>query len=414
MKKNSVKPIARVVATLMLATFALSEPAASMSVFAAQEEDGETSEEEDTSSAQIISSGITMSTDYPGTSAEAGDSLSFDLDFTNSGTGEILSLSTTELPEGFEGYFQGDSNSVSSVYVKNGESEDLLTYIVTIPETAENGTYDITLYADGSSNSAALTLNLTVSELDLGASTLTTDYLDQEGTSGSSFSYDATLANNSIGDQSFELAAEAPDGWVVSFTAEDGSTRVTSVDVEGLSSTTITIDVTAPESADAGSYTIPVTAVSESESLEMDLNVNVTGSYDLSLTTQNSTLSFDVKTNKETSVVLEVTNNGNMELTDINLTAETPTDWTVEFSESTIDTLEAGGTKQVTAYVTPSDAAISGDYVITMTAEAEETSYSATFRVTAETQTVWGIVGIVIIIVILICLWAVFKKFGRH
>ena len=408
MKKNILMPFAKAGTALLTAAMLTAAPAASLLSLAAE------TDEETASSTAVTSSGITMSTDFPGVSVEAGDSLSFDLDFTNSGSGELLTLSSSDLPDGFEGYFQGDGNSVSSAYVKTGGAEDLLTYIVTIPETAEDGTYDITLYAKGSSKSASLTLSITVSEIDLGASTFTTDYVDQEGESGSSFTFESTVSNNSIADQTFEISSDAPDGWYVSFTADDGSTRVTSVDVGGLSSTDISISVTSPEGADAGTYSIPVTVTSDSESMSLDLTVTITGSYDISLTTQNSTVSFDVKTNTETSVVLEVTNNGNMELTDINLTASAPTDWEVDFSETTIESLGAGETKQVTAYVTPADTAISGDYVISMTAESEETSYSVSFRVTAETQTIWGIVGILVIVAILACLAWVFKKFGRH
>ena len=407
MKKNILMPMTKAGTALVTAAMLLSTPAASLMSMAAEGD-------EETTTTVVSSSGITMSTEFPGVAIEAGDSLSFDLDFTNAGSGELLTLSTSDLPDGFEGYFQGDGNSVSSVYVKSGETDDLLTYIVTIPETAEDGTYDITLYAEGSSKSASLTLSITVSEIDLGASTFTTDYVDQEGESGSSFTFDSTLTNNSIADQTFDITSDAPDGWYVTFTADDGSTRVTSVDVSGLSSEDITISVTAPEGADAGTYSIPVTVSSDTETMNLGLSVTLTGSYGISLTTQNSTVSFDVKTNTETSVVLEVTNTGNMELTDINLTASTPTDWEVDFSETTIESLGAGETRQITAYVTPADTAISGDYVISMTAEAEETSYTVSFRVTAETQTVWGIVGILVIVAILACLAWVFKKFGRH
>ena len=394
-------------AAIVSAGLLMSVPAASLASMAAETE-------ETVTTTVSSSASLTMSTDFPAISLEAGDSISFDIDFSNTGAGELIELSTSELPDDFEGYFQGDGNAISKAYIKNGDSNSYITYIISVPETAEDGTYEITLYADGDTLSASMTLYLTVSELDLGASTFEADYEDQEGSSGDSFSFEATITNNSLAEQTFDLEAEAPDGWYVTFTASDGSTRVTSVDVSGLSSDTITIDVTTPETADAGTYTIPISVESESESMSAELTVTVTGSYGLSLTTQDSTVSFDVKTNKETSVVLEVSNTGNMDLTDVNLTADVPTDWTVEFSESTIETLTAGETVQVTAYVTPADTAISGDYVISMSAEAEETSYSVSFRVTAETQTVWGVIGILIIVAILAALALVFRKFGRH
>lgn len=361
-----------------------------------------------------VASGFVMSTDYPGISVKAGNSVSFSIDFSNSGSGELTSLSTSALPEGFEGYFQGSSHTVSEAYVQNGYTEGLLTYVVNIPDDASDGEYKITLYAKGSSKSASLTLTLNVAELNLGASTLTTDYEDQEGASGTSFSFSSTLTNNSTEEQSYAMSADAPDGWTVTYTASDGSTSVSAIDVDGASSSNFTIKVSPADNAEAGEYVIPITASSANETLNLELKVTITGKYSLSLLTQNETLSFNAKANKKTSVVLQVKNDGNVDLSDINLTASTPTDWTVEFSESTIDSLAAGATKEVTAYVTPAQTAISGDYVVSMTASASETSNSSSFRVTVETQTVWGIVGVVIIAAIFACLYEVFRKFGRH
>lgn len=405
MKQHSLKPLARGGVAIVTSVLLAAAPVTSFASMAA---------ENDAAAVQtVISSGLTMSTSYPGISVKAGDSISFTLDFTNSGSGELADLSTSSLPDGFEGYFQGNGHTVSSVYVKNGESDGLLTYTVNVPDTATDGDYKITLYAKGS-RSTSLTLNLNVSELDLGASTLTSDYQEQEGASGTSFKFSSTLNNNSTEDQSYALSADAPDGWNVAYTASDGSTSVSAIDADGASSTAFTITVTPPDNVDAGDYTIPITASSANETLTMDLKVTITGKYSVSMTTQNETLSFDAKANKKTAVVLDVTNNGNVALTDINLTASAPTDWTVEFSESSIASLDAGATKEVTAYVTPSQSAISGDYVVNMTASAKETSNTANFRVTVETQTVWGVVGIVIIVAIFACLYEVFRKFGRH
>ena len=402
---NNCNPLKRAGVALATSVLLFATPLTSFVSMAAQT---------DTVTQTTVSSGFTMSTDYPGISVKAGSSVSFTIDFSNSGSGELTTLSTSSLPEGFEGYFQGNSHTVSQVYVQNGYNEGLLTYTVNVPDDASDGEYKITLYAKGSSKSASLTLTLNVSELNLGASTLTTDYEDQEGAVGTSFSFSSTLTNNSTEAQSYAMSAEAPDGWTVTYTASDGSTSVSAIDVDGASSSTFTIKVTPSDNVEAGEYVIPITAASANETLTMDLKVTITGKYSLSLMTQNETLSFDAKANKKTSVVLQVKNDGNVDLTDINLTASTPTDWTVEFSESTIDSLEAGATKEVTAYVTPAQTAISGDYVVSMTASASETSNSSSFRVTVETQTVWGIVGVVIIVAIFACLYEVFRKFGRH
>ena len=58
---------------------------------------------------------------------------------------------------------------------------------------------------------------------------------------------------------------------------------------------------------------------------------------------------------------------------------------------------EAGATVEVTARVTPSDQALTGDYVVTMTANASQVSDTAEFRVAVETSMVWGFVAVVVI-----------------
>ena len=122
----------------------------------------------------------------------------------------------------------------------------------------------------------------------------------------------------------------------------------------------------------------------------------------------------DAYTDKQTSVTLSITNNGNVDLTNLNLTSTAPTNWDVSFSESTIDTLEAGATKEVTAYIKPAQDVITGDYVTDITIKNDSASSMAEFRVSVKTPTTWGIVAVAIIVVLVAVLAGIFKKFGRR
>ena len=180
------------------------------------------------------------------------------------------------------------------------------------------------------------------------------------------------------------------------------------------SSKGLTIAVTPPQDVEKGTYTIPCTATSANETLNLDLNVEITGTYGVSVSTPTGNLSFDAYANDEKSVTLSIANTGNVDLENLNLTSSAPTDWDVTFSESTIDLLEAGATKEITAYVTPNSDSITGDYVTTISIKNDETSASADFRVSVKTRTSWGIFAGGIIVVLLAVLAWIFKKFGRR
>ena len=115
--------------------------------------------------------------------------------------------------------------------------------------------------------------------------------------------------------------------------------------------------------------------------LSQDLTVVITGSYELELSTQGGLLSFDAVANQTSSVSLTLTNNGNVDLQNITLSSDAPAGWPVEFSESTVSVLEAGASCELTARVTPAEDALSGDYVMTLSAENSEAEDSAEFPV---------------------------------
>nr|WP_325194647.1 NEW3 domain-containing protein [uncultured Oscillibacter sp.] len=359
--------------------------------------------------------GLEMSTDYPGLTVKAGDELDFSLGFSNgSGSGVNAALSITSIPEGWEGYFEGSGSEISNVYVRSGDSTASAKFHVTVPADTVQGTYNITLMASGGGMSSSLTLSLSVKEEELGSSALTTQYAEQEGSAGTSFSFSTTVQNNTPKEQSYSFSSNPPTGWTVTFKPSGEDTQVAAIDVDARGSQAMDVTVTPPNGVEAGEYTVPISAISASETLTGELTVVITGSYELELSTPSGLLSFDANANKKTDVTLSITNNGNVDLQNVNLTSSAPSGWTVEFSESSIDVLEAGATKEVTAYVTPSEDAMSGDYSLTITAKNSETSDSSEFRVTVKTETVWGIVGILLIAAAAGGLYFVFKKYGRR
>lgn len=359
--------------------------------------------------------GLEMSTPYPGLTAKAGETLDFSLDFYNgSGAGASVALSVTALPDGWTGYFQGDGSQISHVYVKSGDNDGAATFRLTLPADAAQGTYTVGLLASGGGLSSSLTLTLEVAESELGGSTLSTEYAEQEGAAGTGFTFQTTIQNDTAKEQSYSFSSDAPAGWTVAFQPSGETTQVAAITVDARGSQTMDVVVTPPDGVEAGSYTIPISAISSTDTLSSELTVVITGTYALDLSTPSGLLSFDASANAQTDVTLRVSNTGNVDLQNITLSSSAPEGWTVEFSQSSIDVLEAGATQEVTAYVTPSGDAMSGDYVMTLNVSSSEASDSAEFRVTVKTRTVWGVVGILLIAAVAVGLGMVFRKYGRR
>ncbi len=363
----------------------------------------------------ISANSLELSTQYPAMVIKAGDHLTFDLDIDNqTGKSQDVSLSIDSMPEGWTGSFSASSKQISIVHVKDEESNTSVDFALDIPTETVDGEYVVALKAQGEGYQDVMKIQLTIDAEEIGDSSFTVEYPSQEGDADTEFTYDATLINNMLSAQSYSFAANAPTGWQVSFMPSGESTKVAALDVEPRSTQGVKITVVPPENIEAGTYDIALTATSASEKIPLDLSITITGSYDLALSTPSGRLSFDAYANKESAVQLSLTNEGNTELTNVNLTSSAPSGWSVRFENETIDLIEAGATIETTAYITPGKEAMSGDYVTSLSAKNSEASDSAEFRVTVKTETKWGFAGVAVIAAMAAVLYAVMKKYGRR
>ena len=378
-------------------------------------EAAEDMEEADEDEAAAEDSSIVFSTNYPGVSMKPGDTSSFTLYMTNSSVEQADVSLSAELPDGWGGHFQGSSSEVSMVHVSSLQTKDdspTLTYSLTVPDDAAEGDYEVMLTAGNEDVSASLTLQIKVTAEEYGSGAFTAEYPEQQGASGSSFSFTTTLTNNGGSDATYALSASAPEGWQVTFTSD--STQVTSVPIEALSSATVTVAVTPVQTVEKGDYDITVTAASATETLKLDLGVSITGTYAATLSTPTGNLSASAYAGEETTVTLSITNTGNVDLENLTLSGAASTDWTVEFDEDTIGTLEAGATKEVTARITPAEDSIIGDYVTEITMSNDEVSQVLDLRVSVKNHTTWGFAAVGIIAALIVILALIIRKYGRR
>lgn len=360
--------------------------------------------------------GISLSTAYPGIDVEAGRSVIFDVHVKNAGgSGATVAVSVTAQPQGWSTLLKAGTGdmAVNEVYVAPGDSNDIQVQVRPAPD-AKPGDYRVAVTAKSPAGATYDTLNLMLRVVQGGGEgpSLSTQYPELQGSPSATFEYAVDLQNRALTSQTYHLSAQAPDGWTVAFNS--GGKTISTDTVAAGDTDTLTIDVNPPDNVKAGTYPIHVTAdAGNGQSASVDLGAIVTGTYDLSLSTPSGRLNATATAGHGTHVTFVVKNTGSADAKDVSLTADAPPGWKVDFSPATVD-VPAGGTKQVTATFTPDAKAIAGDYDVTVTASASDSSSSQDIRVTVNTSTLWGVVGVLVILAVVGGLLYVFRVYGRR
>ncbi|GMK37241.1 hypothetical protein PCCS19_02940 [Paenibacillus sp. CCS19] len=351
---------------------------------------------------------VELYTPYLSLSAPPGDSISYQIDLINHGSStETVDLGFQEVGNNWKYDLTAGGRNVSRIAVKAGETETI-NLALDVPLEVNKGAYNFQVKAGGE----VLPITVQVSEQGTFRSDLSLDQPNMQGHADSTFTYSATLRNRTADKQTYALTAQTKPGWDITFV--DGSTNVTSVEVEPNGEKSVQISVKPPENVAAGTYKIPIAASNNSTSANATIEAAITGTYGLKLSTPNDLLSTDVTAGAQRKLDLTVTNTGSSEMKNVSLSADTPSGWEVTFSPSKLDALDAGEVSHVQATIKADKKALAGDYVVGMTASSPEKTASADFRVAVKSSTLWGWIGILIIVAVAGGLFFLFRKFGRR
>ena len=353
---------------------------------------------------------ITLSTPFPAIAVAPGSAPSFDISVTTSAPGRV-GLSVGNVPTGWTAVLRGGGFTIDGVE-SDGKTATKVTLNVTVPTDAAEGTTRIVVRGTVSGASTTLPVDIRVAPNAAGDISLTTDTPQLKGASDATFPFSLTLKNDTAEDLPFSVVAAGPAGWTV--TAQVGSqAQAASVVVKAGSSSTVSVSAKAAEGTAAGTYPITVDATSGSRSAHSDLSVEITGSYNLALSTSDQRLNMSGTAGSVTDITLVLTNSGTADIEGAAMSATAPNGWKTDFDTPSV-TVPAGKSANVVAHVTPSSDAIAGDYVTTFKATAPVANASADIRVTIQTSLLWGIVGIGLIALVLIGLWWTFQRYGRR
>ncbi|WP_353127501.1 COG1470 family protein [Parapedobacter pyrenivorans] len=244
------------------------------------------------------------------------------------------------------------------------------------------------------------------------ASSFKAQLMNIEAASNEVFRYQTTLHNGLSVAQTYELNAELPDGWLISFKVNGSQVR--SVQVEGGQEQPIQIEINASQSAEPKKYTLPISAQSSGDTLNLSLEAVVKGSYALQFTTPSGRLSEEVVSGSSETIQLTVKNIGTLPLNELAISSQLPAKWEATFEPSTVEQLEAGKSAEITATLKVPEKTIAGDYVANFTAKNANDQQEISFRVLVKTSVLSGWIGIVVILAAVGLVYFLIRKYGRR
>ena len=364
--------------------------------------------------AQASSPGnLTISTAYPSMVVGIGETVTINLDI-QSAASEVVNLDIPDLPKDWTGEFRGNGRIIYSVYVVSG-TPSTVELRVTPPTSVKAGTYDFNVMAKSGSETSQFPLELIVKDKAPARLTFETDYPTIRGGSDAAFNFSVDLKNEGDDDLSVSLLADAPKELAVTFKSSGKDITNLPTDIKAGSSERIDISAQPLTSLAVGTYPFTVTAQSDTVTADIQLTAEVVGQPDLTLTTPDDRLSGTAYLNRDNPIKLVLRNAGNSPAEGVKLSASAPAGWTVTLNPDNVVEVPANDQIEVTANVKPAKNAISGDYIVTFNAQPNESpAKTADFRITVQTSTLWGAVGIGLIAVAIAIVGLAVTRFGRR
>ena len=319
--------------------------------------------------ADSLSTGVVLYSPYTKIVVSPGASINYSVDLINNGH-EIRTenIALGGLPSSWKYDIKSGGWNIEQMAVLPDEKKNF-TLTVNVPLKINKGSYKFHL----SAGEARLPLTIVVSKQGTYQSEFTTDQPNMQGNSKSNFTFSTTLRNQTADRQLYALMADAPRGWNVVF--KPNYKQATSAQVDANASQNISVEVTPAANAEAGTYKIPVRAVTNSTSAELTLEVAITGTFQMEVTTPKGLLSADITAGDTRRIDLEA---------------------------------------NVTAELKASPKALPGDYVVVMDAKTPEVTADAQFRISVKTPLFWGWVGVLVILAAVGGVYCLFRKYGRR
>ena len=358
----------------------------------------------------LAADAITLTTPYPAITVSPGTTATFPISVETPDAARV-ELALAGVPASWKAELHGGGFVVGAVQTDGSKATEV-RLDADIPADA-TGTTRITVTATSGGSTVSLPLDIKVEANAGGEVKVTPDYTALRGAANQSFTFNLAISNGKEEDLTYTATGEGPVGWAVDVTVT-GQAQAVSGTVKAGGTGNAAVKVTPADNADAGTYQVAVVATVGGQQFPIELNLEITGSYAIQLSTPNQALSGRGSSGAATEQQFTITNTGTAPVTNVVMSATPPTNWDVTFTPETTDTIAPGAFVTVTAQITPSGAAIAGDYSLTFNARAKETSDSADFRFTVESSLFGAVIGVALIVLAIGGLLWVFRRYGRR
>ena len=241
-------------------------------------------------------------------------------------------------------------------------------------------------------------------------------YPEIKAKAGAVFSFAADLTYEGDEEQTFDLIATGPEGWYVAIAPSYQESEISAVKMVPGKKESLKITAAPLIKQDPGEYDITITVKNEDLKLEEQTTFKaiITSTYDFTFTSKTGMLNTKATSGKNNPFIIVLTSTGSADIENIALKADAPEKWIVKFEPEKIETFKSEETKEITVTITPPDKTLAGDYMLTFSANSENSSKTIDVRVTVETPSIWGWVGIGIIVIVVIGVAIIFARLGRR
>ena len=248
---------------------------------------------------------------------------------------------------------------------------------------------------------------------------LVAQYPVLENTIGSSFNFEVTVDYKIKERRTFDLNLTLPPGWNGTPKSSPEETAISAFEPEPQNlSEKIIIEVW-PVSRDIepgeNVFTFSVASGDLQASIDLTaITVEPLPTYSLSMSTTTGQSQMQVKSGEEKHLSIMISNSATGEQEDITLSAEKPEGWNVSFTPNRIKTLEPGLSQEIDVAVQSSSDSEPGDYPLIIKANSQKSETDIDLRVTVQTSTAWGGIGIGIAAGVIAGLIVWFRRMGKR